>query len=92
MTDPTGVFNDPQPLVILIFVLGFAAAVLLNLVNWWRLLRGDLARHRDPKAPPEPVDYPAGPGLPGRSGRQETTSKSCKNSTDAGRKGYSEGS
>lgn len=66
--------NDPQLVVIIIFAVGFGLAILINIYGLWRLMfremryrPGDLSSPRETKR--ETIDYPAGPGLTGRSVR-----------------------
>lgn len=55
--------NDPQPLVIAIYVGGFALAAAVNFYALWILLTDEIGRKRRPEDVPDTVDFPAGPGL-----------------------------
>lgn len=60
------VTNDPQPIVIALYVAGFVLAGLINLYALWTLFADEMLRRRSPGDVPDGVDYPAGPGLPWR--------------------------
>lgn len=70
MTDAQPIANDPQPIVIAIYVIGFLLAGGINLYAVWTLVSDELVRKRTPGDVPDRVDYPAGPGLPERRPRR----------------------
>ena len=64
--------NDPHLPTIVIFAVGFGLAIAINLYGLWRLIFKEMRyRPGDLSAQPTgrraPIDYPAGPGLTGRS-------------------------
>lgn len=65
------VANAPQPMVIALYVAGFAVAGLINLYALWVLFADELRRRRTPGDVPDAVDFPAGPGLPRRTARSD---------------------
>ncbi|NNG03633.1 MAG: hypothetical protein HKM95_05965 [Inquilinus sp.] len=50
----------------LVYGIGFAVAILLNLYNWYILATRESSRRRAPGDRPDRLDGPAGPGLTAR--------------------------
>jgi hypothetical protein len=71
MDVPPPLANDPNPIVIAIYAIGFLLAFGINLYALWTLVADELVRRRSPGDVPGRVDFPAGPGLTDRRDRPD---------------------